>query len=652
MREIERQERRVRSVPILAVLATLAFADAARAQSAIPCMASFQPGCKFSVNGKQGPFISRVDDAKLNALDVAVTSSASKGLASSSLNRGRFSASGLPMPETVQAMTGLLARLQAKWPHRNPGAITIHIFGSTAYAPRAKPDNSIIVPIGLIERAQTDDEVAWVIAHEFSHIALRHYARTAELMQREHGAETLEMMAEIGLSLSEERVSHSGATFQFYQASDPDAAKRSDEAWSRSQQLREVLLLGDALASREQEDEADADGFDLAWAAGYDAEGGSTQALTVVEQDDKRAAARAKSLQDKIQEGLRQSVSGVDVVQTLNGNVGAAMNDIKGKLVRKVIYNLTEVVLNTLSQNHRPARVRIKGLAAYAEAAYPDTGAAPREPTHAWLDAVRARPEFQEAVVAVNARDKALEDIDGGDAKRAQQDPAPALSTRYAHAPLILDVQGAVFDGLSDFADADRSYEEADRAGLPPPPPPARKIVATPVTATGKRRHGAPAAPAPQALAPPPSPSPSPRFQPVDPYLAQTLPGYNDHILLLVRHEDFPRARAKIHEAEGRFGDHTRFLPAIINIAARTHDNAGMMQGLDECFATEDEALRAECRDAIYDDKQHKMVESLAPEDRAKIDGMVDRTESGARRVEFLKHLAPQTTPAPKSPGG
>lgn len=646
MREVARPERRRRSVPVLlAGLAALAFVGATRAQSVIPCLTPFQPGCKFSVNGKQGPFISRVDDTRLNALDVAVTSGGSKGLAGSSLNRGRFTASGLPMPDTVQAMSGLLARLRAKWPHRDPGVITIHIFGSTAYAPRAKPDNSIIVPLGLIERAQTDDEVAWVIAHEFSHLALRHYARTAELMQREHGAETLEMMAEIGLSLSEERVSHTGNTLQFYQASDPDAAKRSDEAWSRSQQLREVLLLGDALASREQEDEADADGFDLAWAAGYDAEGGSTQALTVVEQDDKRAAARAKSLQDKIQEGLRQSVSGTDVVQTINGNVGAAMNDIKGKLVRKAIFNLTEVVLNTLSQNHRPARVRIKGLAAYAETAYPDTGAAPREPTHAWLDAVRATPEFQEAVVAVNARDKALEDIDGGDAKKAQQDLAPALSTRYAHAPLILDVQGAVFDGLGDFPSADRSYEEADRAGLPQP----RKIMAAPVTSAAKRRRGSPAAPPPQVVAPPPAPS---SLQPADPYLAQTLPGFNDHILLLVRHEDFPRARAKIHEAEGRFGDHARFLPAIINIAARTHDNAGMMNGLDECFATEDEALRAECRDAIYDDKQHKMVESLAPEDRAKVDGMVDRTASGAQRAEFLKHLAPQATPAPKPPGG
>ena len=615
-------------------------------------MAAFQPGCRFSVNGKQGPFISRVADAKLNALDVAVTSGGSKGLASSSLNRGRFSASGLSMPETVQAMSGLLAKLQAKWPHRDPGAITMHIFGSTAYAPRAKPDNSIIVPLGLIERAQTDDEVAWVIAHEYSHIALRHYARTAELIQRERGAETLEMMAEIGLSLSEERVSHTGVTFQFYQASDPDAAKRSDEAWSRSQQLREVLLLGDALASREQEDEADADGFDLAWAAGYDAEGGSTQALTVVEQDDKRAAARARSLQDKIQAGLRQSVSGADVVQTMNGNFAGAMNDIKEKLVRKAIFNLTEVVLNTLSQNHRPARVRIKGLAAYAEAAYPDTGAAPREPTHSWLDMVRARPEFQEAVVAVNARDKALEDIDEGDPKKAQQDLAPALSTRFAHAPLILDVHGAVFDGLGDYANADRTYEEADRAGLPPPPSPPRKnILAAPV-ATGKRRRGGAAAPVPQATAPATASSPpSSPYRPLDPYLAQTLPGYNDHILLLVRHEDFSRARAKIHEAEGRFGDHTRFLPAIINIAARTHDNAAMVQSLDECFATEDEALRSECRDAIYDDKQHKMVDSLAPEDRAKVDGMVDRAASGAHRAEILKQLAPPTASAAKSPG-
>jgi hypothetical protein len=557
------------------------------------------------------------------------------------------------MPQTEQAMSALLSRLEAQWPHRDPGVIRIHIFGSSAYAPRAKPDNSIIVPLGLLERAQTDDEVAWVIAHEFSHLALRHYARSADLAQREHAAEMLETMAELGLGLSTQRVSHVGSTYQFYQVSDPASARRADEAWSRSQQLREILLLGDALASREQEDEADADGFDLAWAAGYDAETGSTQALTVVEEDDKRAAAQAKSLQEKLQTALRTSVSGNDVVQAVNGNTSFAAGDIEKRLLRKAIFMGTEVILNTLSQNHRPAKIRIKGLAAYSESAYPDTGAAPRDPTHTWLDAVRATAEYKEAVVAVNARDKAMQDIDAGDPKKAADDLEPALTTRYAHAPLILDVHGAVYDGLGDFADADRSYEEADRAGLAPPPtrgPPS--VAARP---SNKRRRGGPGTSA-VAVSPTAAAPPAQTARPFDPYLAQGLIGYNDHILLLVRHEDFARARAKIAEAERRFGDHTRFLPAMINIAARTHDNVAMMRGLDECFATEDEALRAECRDAIYDDQQHKMVESLAPEDRAKVDAELDRTVGGASSADLLKKVTPPPITAPTSaapsPGG
>lgn len=607
-----------------------------RADSVIKCVGPWMPGCRFTVSGKKGTFLSRVDPARLNLADAAMVGGDGKGLAEHSLNRGEFSRTGLPMPGTTERLEALVIKLKAGWPYRDPGPIKVHIVGDTTYGARAQPDNTIVVPLGLLERATTDDEVAWVLAHEFSHVALRHYARTAELAKRKHGVEQLERLAETGLDISQERVAHNGLTFQFYSVADPETAKRRDAAWSRSQQLRQILLLSDSLASREQEDEADANGFDLAAAAGYAADEGANTALKVVEEDDKRAKAAAHTLEDQMKAGLTQSVSGTDVARGFNGDVTGALGDISGKLMRKAVFWGMGQMIGFLSENHRPAQVRIKGLSAYADAAYPTQ--APRDSTTTWLTALRSSSEFQEASVVVNARDKAMADLAGGDPKQALADLQPGLTTRYSHTPLVLNVEAKAYDGLGDFAHADSTYEIADHAGLPPPRTSPSAVSASSASSHGRRGKTARAAPPP----PPPAPvAPAAPFV-IDPYNAQSLGGYYDHVVLLVSHGDFARATAKIAEAEHRFGDHERFLPAMIAIAVRTHDNKALMADFDECFATEDEALRIECRDAVYDDNQKKMLDSLSPEDRAALDEKIERATGEASRANWLKQITPQ----------
>jgi hypothetical protein len=438
------------------------------------------------------------------------------------------------------------------------------------------------------------------------------------------------------MDLSDTRSDQSGGTIRFYKVSDPESDKRRNEAWSREQQLRQIVLLGDALASREQEDEADVTGYDLARAAGFDADSGSKGALEIAGADDKRAAEKAKSLQDSFADSLKHSVSQADVSRAVQGgDIAGAARNVGLKFVKKVVFLGTEQMIGFLSQNHRPAVIRIKGISAYAEAAYASDTSPPPTPHHKWLDGVLADPEFKEAVVAVNAHDKALIDLDGGDPKKALEDLQPALNSRYKATPLVLDVTAAVYDGLGDFSNADRSYEAAERAGLPPPKP---VPVAAASHGSGTSSRGRRAAAKPAVVAPPPAPISQPQRQPTDPFLAQSLSGYNEHILLLVRHSDFARAKAKIGEAEGRFGDHTRFLPALINIAARTKNQPELFDRLDECLGTEDEALRQECRDAVYDE-QKVLVDKMDPEERATLNDKIDHLSNEHRRSTWMEQL-------------
>jgi hypothetical protein len=588
------------------------------------------------VNGKKGKFLDRVDDAKLAAVDTSLMTGEGKGLSESSINKGAFTSTGLPMPHTTQAVAALVAQVRAGWTHRDPGPITVHLIGDTTFAARAKPDNSIVVPIGVIARADNDDEVAWVLAHEFTHTSMRHYARTPELIRRQHTAEMLLSIAEAGMDLSDTRSDQSGGTIRFYKVSDPESDKRRNEAWSREQQLRQIILLGDALASREQEDEADVNGYDLARAAGFDADSGSKGALEIAGADDKRAAEKAKSLQESLADSMKKSVSKADVTRAVQGgDIAGAARSVGLKFVTKVVFLGTEQVIGYLSQNHRPAVVRIKGINAYAEAAYASDTSPPPTPHHKWLDGVLSDPEFKEAVVAVNAHDKALIDLDGGDPKKALEDLQPALNSRYRATPLVLNVTAAVYDGLGDFSNADRSYEAAERAGLPPPKP---TLVAAAPRAAGASSRGRRVASKPAVAAQPQPAIGQPQRQPTDPFLAQSLSGYNEHILLLVRHDDFARAKAKIAEAEGRFGDHTRFLPALINIAARTKNQPDLFDRLDECLGTEDETLRQECRDAVYDE-QRALVDAMDPEERSKLNDKIDHLSNEHRRSTWMEQL-------------
>ena len=55
----------------------------------------------------------------------------------------------------------------------------MHILGVDYYNAYSLPDGSIVVAFGLLDQAQSDDEVAFVLAHELGHVRLGHFAAKA-----------------------------------------------------------------------------------------------------------------------------------------------------------------------------------------------------------------------------------------------------------------------------------------------------------------------------------------------------------------------------------------------------------------------------------------------------------------------------------------
>ena len=119
----------------------------------------------------------------------------------------------------------------------------------------ALPGGFLFVNTGLIEKAETESELAGVIAHEIAHVAARH---GAQLMKKAKIASIVYQAAQVAAIL----LTGGAAGVGLYYA--------MQYGFMGLGMALNLTLLG---VSREYEEEADQLGVQYAWSAGYDADG-------------------------------------------------------------------------------------------------------------------------------------------------------------------------------------------------------------------------------------------------------------------------------------------------------------------------------------------------------------------------------------------
>ncbi|HEY7852263.1 MAG TPA: hypothetical protein VIB82_04765, partial [Caulobacteraceae bacterium] len=115
-------------------------------------------GGGFSVSGKKGPFVKQVANRNLGG-QVNTGATGSMGLATDAVNLGQYQAARLRMPQTEARVAALLGRIDARWPYGKDQPIKVNILGVDYYNAYSLPDSSIVVAFGLLDQAQSDDEV-------------------------------------------------------------------------------------------------------------------------------------------------------------------------------------------------------------------------------------------------------------------------------------------------------------------------------------------------------------------------------------------------------------------------------------------------------------------------------------------------------------
>jgi hypothetical protein len=615
----------VKSRPILAIAVLGLWLGAGRAGSAgMPNPLNALPNMGYSVDGKPGPLIKQIEkQTEKRKLGVA------GGGGALATDQGDFQEALLDMPATRARLEAIVARLEVNWPYaKPPQKLRVVMIGRPAeYSAEAVPDGSLLVDLGVIEKAKSDDEVACVLGHELTHVLLNHSDASAKIADHKRLIYGVARLYESAVYLSQERVQQSGGQMSIVGSDQKRVDSSSHKAAAQSERLRYVLegIVGNAWV-RAQEDEADAMAFDLVSRAGLSPETGCGAMFDNLIATEQARQALIAGLQDNLKTTAMKAMTTENVTAVLSGQGDAFLKKFKSDLMRGALDKATHWFETFMGQTHRNAAARKKGLLTYADAAYPD--ARMIKTSRAALDEIQALPEYKAAIVAATARDaasrlRAEEDLAG-----AQKEIAKALASPYRRTPFVMNEAARI---ERDLGRIDAANEDFDRVEL-------GERSAAPVARaapSGRRRSGG-AAPAAQR---------QPSEQGRAPAQAQTLDGYTDHVDMLIKAARWSDAETVVDRAYRQTKDKTPFLPALIIVSIQNGHLQAALDFQQTCIATQDEALKTRCTLALADPANKKDVDKMTPEEQAKYNKEIGKqtAKSSVDFTSMFKAPAAQT---------
>jgi Zn-dependent protease with chaperone function len=414
-----------------------------------PGVARAQGGAGFSVSGARGPFIKQVAGRRFETGG----GGGSLALASDAVNLGRFQAARLRMPQTEAKVAELLAGLDAQWPYAKGRPLQVHILGVDYYNAYSLPDDSIVVAFGLLDDAQSDDEVAFVLAHELGHVRLGHFAHQPDTEQRR-----AQMASRLGQFFAVAQSLPIGG-------SAGAALNVANQAGATNDLIHFISnVMVEPAHTRDQEDEADCCGYDLSLAAAFAPDAATAHVFDIIQADQQKRDATVGNLDDQLKHQLSQVISPSSFQSFMNSSAG----DMRTGLLEGAARIALGVAASSSGggnapPQHRPPEERKRGIAQYSTDAYPQ-GAPLRDVQRGWLNAVRGTGEFAQGRLVVAAVAEAKRARADGHYAAARVALERAHATAFANAPLVLNEAARLADDMGDAPAADRLFLQANQS--------------------------------------------------------------------------------------------------------------------------------------------------------------------------------------------
>ncbi|HEX5792497.1 MAG TPA: M48 family metalloprotease, partial [Rheinheimera sp.] len=194
----------------------------------------------------------------------------------------RLSYSGLGIPAEQIRKTSLVAsaelqsylqqladRIVAAWPGSKL-TTQVQLINSYSFGPSVDQFGTIYVPLGMLESVESEDEIVALLAHEISHILLRHHERTDLIKQQQQTSSMLAELAEVFAVTKDTKVRKFNDSYRLTYEPSRTGEKTINKAHIYSYVIN---TLSDEVWStawaRYQEEQADVLGMDLASTLGY-----------------------------------------------------------------------------------------------------------------------------------------------------------------------------------------------------------------------------------------------------------------------------------------------------------------------------------------------------------------------------------------------
>jgi predicted Zn-dependent protease len=268
----------------------------------------------------------------------------------------------VPSPVMQAYANAVLGKLLAGIPLPPSFQPQVRVLAAPEFSALCTPDGTIIVTVGLLEQLDNEDELAFILGHEVSHAIYRHHEK--DWFKKSQYFAVVNGAAIQGIADVAYRTGLGGLA-------GGDVARGLDVASHLAKLSANVLA---PQMSQNQEDAADALGFDLMIRAGYDSEAALAVMDKLAEQE-AEAAAAARAAREASGDDKRSSGPSF-------GNIlGAVGNAMSGNWKDVAIFAFDTAVDNMSDEAvaHHPAPERLKLLSTYAFKQYRDT--LPAQPT-------------------------------------------------------------------------------------------------------------------------------------------------------------------------------------------------------------------------------------------------------------------------------
>lgn len=302
-------------------------------------------GSDDSTTDESGTPVKVISRYRHGSLDAIVLDS----IRSKTMGQLRTNGHGIvPDEKLTQYLQGIVDRIVKHSPEPSL-RVRVVVRATNAFNAEAYPGWLMSVPVGLLRDLKTEDELAFVLAHELAHVLFRHHD-SDWLKNLEH---KVFFAASVAGAFAEQYAKLSGNN---------EAASKIKRVRLISKGLYEVTdhALNPAW-NREQEVEADKVGLDLLVSAGYQPSAVQTYFATLAESE-KRA--RARKLADR-QEQERAAEEAVNSAVKDKG-VFAGVKEVFSHGIDQATTGLKD----EFGDKHYPAEERQKTLLAYEEKVY------------------------------------------------------------------------------------------------------------------------------------------------------------------------------------------------------------------------------------------------------------------------------------------